>query len=269
MTILMASVVLRINRILSLGVALQCMALLVPCWASDLAKEQRWADQIIEQLFDGEAVWLTADGIEFLGLYTPAASEPKGSVIVLHGIGVHPDWPQVVNPLRVGLSEAGWSTLSVQLPILENEAEAEEYRPLFEAVPQRVEAATDYLKKRGSPPIFLVAHSMGVLMALHYLGEDSSTGISGLVSIGASVGGRGSLDESASQLVGIRLPVLDIYGENDLDSVLTGTTTRTAVAQASGNDDFTQIEVPGADHFFDGYEPQLLNAVASWLEQRR
>ncbi len=269
----------RMNRILSLGVALQCMVLLVPCWASDVAKEQhsasdlekeqRWADQIIDQLFDGEVVWLTADGIEFLGLYAPAASEPKGSVLVLHGIGVHPDWPQVVNPLRVGLSEAGWSTLSVQMPILRNAAESEEYRPLFEEVPQRVEAATRYLQKRGSPPIFLVAHSMGASMAMHYLGGNSDSGISGLVTIGASAGGEGSLDESASQLGAIRLPMLDIYGENDLDPVLTGVATREAVAQASGNDDFGQIEVPGADHFFDGYEQQLLDAVSSWLEERR
>ena len=259
----------RINQVLSFAVALQCMTLLVPCWASDPAKERRWADQIIEQLFDGEVVWLTADAVEFLGLYTPAASEPKGSVIVVHGIGVHPDWPQVINPLRVELPEQGWNTLSLQMPVLPNDAEPDEYWPLFQAVPQRVEAATRYLKESGTLPIFVVAHSMGAAMAMYYLGSGSDTEISGLVAIGASAGSKGNFDESASQLAEIRLPILDIYGENDLDTVLTGAVTRSSVAQESGNNDFTQIEVPGADHFFEGYEQQLLDAVSTWLDARR
>jgi alpha/beta superfamily hydrolase len=50
---------------------------------------------------------------------------------------------------------------------------------------------------------------------------------------------------------------------------LTGIGTRAEVAQASGIQDFTQIEVPGADHFFDGYEQQLLDVVSAWLEERR
>jgi pimeloyl-ACP methyl ester carboxylesterase len=259
----------RLNRNLSAGIALLCITLLVPCWGSDLAKEKRWADQVIDQLFDGEVVWLTAGGVDFLGLYTRAAAEPKGGIIVLHGIGVHPDWPQVINPLRVGLAEEGWNTLSVQLPILINEAETAKYLPLFAEVPPRVEAAIRYLQTQNSRPIFIVAHSMGVSMAAHYLGGKPDSIISGLVAIGSSAGGKGSLDESAARFSRLRSPMLDIYGENDLVPVLTGVATRASVAAASENDDFTQIEVSGADHFFDGYEQQLLDAVSSWLEARR
>lgn len=257
----------RLNRSFPAAIALLCVTALAPCWGSDLAKEKRWAEQVLAQLFDGEAVWLTADGVDFLGLYTPAATEAKGGIVVLHGIGVHPDWPQVINPLRVGLAEKGWNTLSVQMPILLNEAPPEEYLPLFGEVPMRVEAALHYLRAQEISSIYIVAHSMGVSMVLNYLGNNSSSVISGLVAIGTSSGGKGSLDESAAELSRLRLPMLDIYGEEDLAPVLTGAGTRATAA--SENTDFTQIEVPGANHFFDGYEPQLLEAVSEWLDAER
>ena len=95
----------------------------VPSLASDTAKEKRWADQIVDTLMEGEAVWLQAGQTKFLGIYTESATKPaKGAVIVLHGIGAHPDWTDVVHPLRVGLTEHGWTTLSLQMPILANEA---------------------------------------------------------------------------------------------------------------------------------------------------
>jgi pimeloyl-ACP methyl ester carboxylesterase len=263
------SIMRRLNQFLSIIFALFCVTSFAPAWSSDLAKERRWADQIIDQLFDGEAVWLTGDGADFLGLYTEAATAPKGGVIVLHGIGVHPDWPQVINPLRVGLAEEGWNTLSVQMPILPNEAEQEEYRPLYVEVPPRIDAAIQFLKEQEASPVFIIGHSIGVSMAMHYLGSNSNNRVAGLVAIGTNMGGIGSLDEKATWLSRVQLPVLDLYGEFDLDVVLGGVGTRASVAQSATIDDFTQIEVPGSDHFFDGYEQQLLDVVSAWLEERR
>ena len=249
--------------------ALLLTSVYAPAWGSDLAKEKRWADQVVDQLFDGEAIQLEADGVEFLGLYTEAASEPKGSVIVLHGIGVHPDWPQVINPLRVGLAEQGWNTLSIQLPILPNEAADEDYLPLFPEAPPRIDAALHYLEQADPGPVFIAAHSMGSFMALHYVGGTSGSGVAGLILIGTSTGGTDGMDEAAEGLTGIKLPMLDLYGEFDLETVLTGVGKRAEVAEVSGNDDFSQIETPGADHFFDGYEERLLETVSEWLEARR
>ena len=39
---------------------------------SDSAKEQRWSEQIVDQLIDGEDVWLEARKHRFLTIYTPA-----------------------------------------------------------------------------------------------------------------------------------------------------------------------------------------------------
>ena len=97
---------------------------------SDVAKEQRWADQIVDQLIDGEEVWLKVGKHKFLGIYTPAeASAPLGTVVLVHGTGAHPDWPQVIQPLRSGLAESGWQSLSIQMPLLNGTSHTDSLAP--------------------------------------------------------------------------------------------------------------------------------------------
>ena len=61
------------------------------------------------------------------------------------------------------------------------------------------------------------------------------------------------------------LPILDLYGSEDLPEVIASTAKR---RQAAGSGDYTQSEIEGADHFFDGEEEQLLEAVNGWLDAR-
>ena len=68
---------------------------------ADLEREQRWQEQVEENLFEGETLMLNDGSVDFLGIYTESAQErPEGAVLLLHGRGVHPDWPQVISPLR-------------------------------------------------------------------------------------------------------------------------------------------------------------------------
>ena len=96
----------------------------------DFARESRLADEIVDVIFDGDPVWLEADGREFLGIYTEA-DDSTAAVIILHGRGFHPDWADTVNPLRVGLVERGYDTLSLQMPVLEKDARYYDYVPVF------------------------------------------------------------------------------------------------------------------------------------------
>ena len=61
-------------------------------YASDLEKEKRWADQVVDAIIDGEAVWLNDGKNNFLGIYTEAEEDKNRAVIVMHGTGIHPDW---------------------------------------------------------------------------------------------------------------------------------------------------------------------------------
>ena len=129
------------------------------CQASDLEKEKRWADQIVDAIFDGEAIWLNDGENDFLGIVTESAENKHRAVIVMHGTGIHPDWQQVVQPLRVGLVEHGWKTLSIQMPILGNDAQYSEHAQLYHEVAPRIDAAIDYLINSGSKNIVLIGHS--------------------------------------------------------------------------------------------------------------
>ena len=69
-----------------------------------------------------EATWLSLDdGSQHLSLYHPASSpEPLGGVVIMPDRGMHADWPVDAHPLRLFLADAGWQTLSIQLPPLES-----------------------------------------------------------------------------------------------------------------------------------------------------
>lgn len=129
---------------------------------SDLAKEKRWEKQIVPSILVGEDIRLKADGTNFLALYAePTTDQVKGAVILIHGNGVHPAWPDVVEPLRMQLPDNGWHTLSLQMPVLNNEAKDTDYPPLFPEVLVRIQAGVDFLKTNGIHNIVLAAIVVG------------------------------------------------------------------------------------------------------------
>ena len=234
--------------------------------ASDLAKEKRWANQVVDAIVDGEAVWLNDGGNKFLGIYTEAAEQSDRSVIVMHGTGVHPDWQQVIQPLRVGLTEHGWNTLSIQMPVLANDAEYQEYAPLYDEVAPRIDAAIRYLKTHGTKEIVLIGHSQGAAMSAYYL-STSKQAIKGFVAIGIAAFADDPRMNSLLSLQKIHVPILDLYGSDDLEAVLKSVDQRRKAAKQAGNTDYTQIKVDGSNHFFDGHENELLEAVSNWLNK--
>ena len=121
----------------------------------DFAREARLANEIVDVILDGEPVWLEAGGREFLGIYTKS-DEARAGVVILHGRGFHPDWPDTVGPLRVGLVERGYSTLALQMPVLDKNAKYYDYLPLFEYAHARIEAGLEFLRTEGYGKIVLI-----------------------------------------------------------------------------------------------------------------
>lgn len=233
--------------------------------ASDFAKEKRWADQIVDMLIDGEAVWLESGGHRFLAIYTEANTpRPKRGVILMHGIGVHPNWNQVIYPLRTGLAERGMSTLSLQMPILRNEAEAIEYAPLMAEAGPRVEAGIRFLKVKGVTEIVIAGHSLGATMGAHYLAGGAAD-VRAFVAVGMAARPNEPRMDTTYFLRRIQVPVLDLYGSDDLPQVLRGVEPRAAAARAAGNTAYRQMRVEGANHFFEGKNDVLLKTVSDWL----
>lgn len=248
------------------GLALLALAAM-PALASDRDKEKRWAEQIVDFLVVGEAVWLQGRDGEFLGLYTETAAEPaKGAAIVVHGLGAHPDWQDVVAPLRVGLPEQGWTTLSIQMPILANDAEPAQYGPLFAEVPARLDAAVRHLQAQGHRNIVLVAHSLGTAMSASYLAGESEHGNDIRAFVGIGMRDRHGNDrrmDTAAFLRQIQAPMLDLYGDQDKEAV-DSAPARLQAGERQGT--YEQRQVPGTDHFFRGESDRLVETVAAWLE---
>jgi pimeloyl-ACP methyl ester carboxylesterase len=232
--------------------------------ASDFAKEQRWADQVVDFLMDGEAVWLDVENREILSIHTEPDEDSKKALIVMHGTGVHPNWNQVIQPLRVGMALRGWHTISIQMPVLPNEASHDDYAPLFVEAPPRIEAAIAYLQGLGVTDIVLAGHSLGSLMTSYYLSTSANDAVKGFVAIGMPGGSSHDQMNALKTLAGIELPILDLYGSMDLPEVLENTQARKLAAKGAA---FEQIEVEGANHFFDNYEEALIDTVDDWLSR--
>lgn len=239
-----------------------------PAWASDTAKEKRWADQIVESLIDGNAEWLEADGQKFLAIFTEdQTGEPKGGVIILHGIGVHPNWDEVIYPLRTELPNHGWATLSIQLPILPNEATVKDYIPLIKEAAPRIKAAIAFLKSKHVEPLVIIGHSLGATMASATLAEQGDLGLRGFVAVGMEGSDADPQLDTTAQLAKLKLPILDLYGSRDLDGVLKAAPPRAAAMRKAGHAHYRQQEIEGADHFFVGLDDELVRRVYGWLEQ--
>ncbi|MDH5355283.1 MAG: alpha/beta hydrolase family protein [Gammaproteobacteria bacterium] len=241
-----------------------------PLLASDLAKEKRWADQIVDSLLDGEAVWLKTGNHSFLSIYTSAKDESLNkALIVMHGTGVHPNWDQVIRPLRVALTEYGWNTLSIQMPVLANDADHDDYAVLFPEVVPRINAALSYLKSQGAEDIVLIGHSLGSLMTSYYLSRENDESIKGFVAIGMPGGSEHDAMNSLRTLKAVKGPVFDLFGSQDLPEVLSNRQQKKKIAEEAGNNDYRQLQVENANHFFDDREEALVKAVSDWLATRR
>jgi alpha/beta superfamily hydrolase len=235
--------------------------------ASDTAKEKRWADQIVDSIMTGDAEWLSADNHKFLSIYTENNTEKSaGGAIIMHGIGIHPNWDTIVLPLRSELPEAGWHTLSIQMPILKNEAEFEDYIPLFPEVAPRINAAVAFLKEKGVKNIVLIGHSLGATMGAHYMANKVDDAIVAFVAIGPSAGSKADVDYLNS-LKMIRHPLLEIYGSGDLPAVINTEAEKARVAKVAGLKNYKQVKVDGADHFFLGKNNELITPIKQWMNE--
>jgi pimeloyl-ACP methyl ester carboxylesterase len=236
---------------------------------SDYAKERRWASQIVGNLFVGEAVYLQASGHKFLSIYTkPTSSKVKGGAIIIHGKGVHPNWTDVIYPLRTQLPDHGWYTLSLQMPVLPNAAKDAEYSPLVPEAAPRIAAGVAYLKSQGVDNIVLICHSLGCTMAAYYLAHSPSPNVHDFVAVGMSV--IKFKDRSrmvTSSLEKIRIPVFDFGGLQDAEQTPATQKARIEAARKAGNKHYTHKWIPGADHFFHGEDAVLVKDVNDWLNR--
>ncbi len=256
-----------------LGLGLMLLLHIPPAWpAHDLAREKNWADEIVDTIMVGEPVWLEADKSRFLGLYAPPAAgtdAQRHAVILVHGRGVHPAWGFIEN-LRVDLSELGWHTLSLQMPVLAPDAQLKAYGETFPEAIRRIDSGIDYLKTRGITSVVLLGHSTGATTAMAYAAERPQAPLAGVIALSLStVRGGNRYMQPALSLEKIRRPVLDIFGSEDIPEVLHYNEIRAQAAKKSGNPAYRQVRIKHTNHFYtDAYE-DLKKLLVAWLKQHQ
>ena len=236
---------------LTLVLALVCIS----AYAQDYAREKHWAEEIVPDLVVGNAVRLRqANGHRFLGLYVEV-NNAKAAVLLVHGRGVHPNFG-VVGELRVALADMGYTTLSIQMPVLAAGAKSSAYYPkLFPDADERIALAARWLRARGYSKIVLLSHSLGSWMANVYLEKVRRQPFAAWVCLGRT--------GTFGRLKPLKVPVLDVYGQHDLAPVVRAAAARRAWLRHDPGS--RQVMIPGTGHFYTGQESELAAVIGRFI----
>lgn len=234
-------------------------------FASNLEKENRMREQVADYVLDGDVVMLKDGNHEFFSIYMEPELPAKGAVIIMHGRGYHPNWPELVFPLRTGLPEHGWHTLSIQMPVLDNDSTFYDYLDIVPEAFPRIEAAINFLKQKKISNIVLLAHSCSVHMSVAWLHKFPNHGATAFVGVGMGSTDKGQPMLKPFPLEDFQIPVLDIRGEYDYPAVKGFAPDRWKRIKQAGHPKSSQQMVPDSDHYFTSRGDALLLQVADWL----
>lgn len=233
-----------------------------PCRAAEPAD---WTKQITRESSTGKIEKLNAGGQEFLAVQTEqSGKKAKGQAIILHGYGQHPNWADVIKPLRTLLPKSGWSTLSIELPQAGKEAGEKEYAQLTEQSTSRILAAEAMLQGKETKKIIMIAYGLGARMAVDWLSKTPQPSVSALVIISMAGETKNSELKSNTDLLAIKIPVLDIIAENDTARVLSAALERRL--QQSKMKQYRQLEIIAANPFYNQQEDELVKRIRGWLK---
>jgi alpha/beta superfamily hydrolase len=236
-----------------------CAALLLACarqgFAADYAREERWAQEVVPAIVVGDAVYLaTPTRPKVLAILAEPSGAAKRGVVIVHGLGVHPDWG-LSGGVRTRLAEAGFITLSVQMPVLAADATRDDYTSTLPEASERIAAAIRYLRDRGVQKIAIVSHSYGATMVNAYLARPDALAIDAWVPVGMF----------GAFLAKPKEPVLDVVAERDAREILADAKRR---ARDPLHDACSRsLTVAGTDHYFDNRQAELTSAIVAFLER--
>ena len=220
----------------------------------DYAREDRWAREVVPSIVVGDAVWLATPAREKVLAILTTPAEAKGGVIILHGLGVHPDFG-MIGGVRTYLADAGYVTLSVQMPVLAAGASRNDYAVALPAAADRIGTAIAFMRRKGITKIAIVSHSMGATMADAYLARTDAAKIDAWVPVGMLV------DFATPP----REPVQDIIAENELVEVAAAAPAR---AKRLPRDACSgALTIAGTDHYFEHRQKELAGAIAAFLDR--
>jgi len=239
-------------------------------------QEKQFSKQLAKEVTVGEVVNLPSKEQEFLAIYTKTNTKnSRGGIILLHDLGTHADWPDIIALLRSELPVKGWNTLSLQLPILPDSTLPKEMDQIFMEIDTRINSGINFYAEKGIYNLVLIGHSFGAVAGIKYLANkiDRRKEIIAFVGISMyndsySVNFQQEQSPTNSASLSLNIPVLDIYGSMDYEKVVASAKHRALEAKNSQAANFSQVVLSGADHHFTGLSHNLINRVGTWLNHQ-
>ena len=201
---------------------------------------------------------LSNKGEKFNLLYHEDESKDQ-AILLLHGRGLYPNEPLVMNPL-IDMLNQEYNIYSIQLPVLKKNATYSEYVKLFGYSDSRIKKTLNYIELTSSK-IIVIAHSCGAHMLSSFLKKHQNK-IDKVILISA-----GAVDKDQTPLPYYDYSlfdgqILNILGDKDHNSVKLFT----EYILSLNIKDFQNIIISDADHYYKGKISSLAMQVNKWLK---
>lgn len=235
--------------------------------APDAVREQAIVDAVTARVPAAEVLLLEVEKARVLALYKEQTGrEPRGAVLLLHAMDDTADEPGLIHALRTELPAAGWSTLSLQLPVLPAGSPRAAYGGTQELAQKRIAAALAKLSEFRPEAIAIIGQELGASLALATAA--GAKDIKGVVALSlSSADGLNPAAVTVPAMVELKLPVLDISGEFAGPAQRRLTEQRASAARAAGHTGYSQTTVPGVDDMLGGATEIVVARVRAWLSR--
>ncbi len=246
-------------KVTFLSICLGSCSLLPRIITPDYARETSLNYQSESTSFDSEFTTLLSNkGEKFNLLYHEDESEDQ-AILLLHGRGLYPNEPLVMNPL-IEILNKEYNVYSIQLPVLKKNATYSEYVKLFSYSDSRIKKTLNYIETTSSK-IIVIAHSCGTHMLSSFLKKYQNK-IHKVILISA-----GAVDKDQTPLPYYDYSlfdgqILNILGDKDHNSVK-----HFAEYILSLNiKNLQNIIISDAGHYYKGKISSLATQVNKWLK---
>ena len=225
----------------------------------DYARETSLNYQSESTSFDAEFRTLFSKKVEKFNMLYHKDESKDQAILLLHGRGLYPNEPLVMNPL-IEILNKEYNVYSIQLPVLKKNATYSEYVKLFSYTDSRIKKTLNYIEPTSSS-IVVIAHTCGAHMLSSFLKKHQNK-IDKVILISA-----GAVDKDQTPLPYYDYSlfdgqILNILGDKDHNSVK-----HFAEYILSLNiKDFQNIIISDADHYYKGKTSSLTMQVNKWLK---
>ncbi len=189
-----------------------------------------------------------------------------GIVILLHDLGLHADWPDVIRPISNSLPEHGWSVSSVHLAEERLvKLSADEKEKQTQQIAELLRATINALGNKNPGKIVVAAQGQVAYLVAEYLSKQSAPSIAGLISINSQPLIDKDNPQNLNQLFSaLKLPTLDIFG-NERNEHLENARD---MAKSKNAKHYRMIQIIGANDLFSNHHDELIKRIRGWLKKK-